>query len=126
MCAFFLHPDAPDVHALRIRTPKFDTHEEAELSYYSKRQERDSERRCWRIVYVSIAAFTLIMSGYLWSIRQDPRWWLYVRQFIVGAGSSMVCAYIAFSFCKGLQSWCWEMVGVEDEKEDDAVTHSAV
>jgi hypothetical protein len=113
MSAFYFHGDMHDVASLRIRTPKFDSHEEAEEHYYEKRLEKYEARARQRILYsvlVIIAVFTGMYRVYLDS---TPKTW---GQFLLYFATGALSAMIALTFCSKAMAWLWE---ITEENDDD-------
>jgi hypothetical protein len=127
MSAFYTHTDIIDVTALRIRTPKFETHDDAALHYYRKRMEVQASKERWRMIYSGLTLLALSVGVYKWHtglhLTMGPR----VLEFFLAATTSFGCCMIAVILCSRAFDWLWGWDDApENEKEDDAATHSAV
>jgi hypothetical protein len=113
---------SPDVTTLRIRTPDFSTHDEAERKYYQKRRDRDAARRRRQILY---GGLTLVAAGvvvYSWRTGFQPKMISTMLEFVGYAATSATCFILAFLLCRGT-GWCdsYEKELAAEEEEDSEV-----
>jgi hypothetical protein len=99
--------------SLRIRTPDFSTHEEAEYIYRQKRLNRQAERRFCSIIY----ATCVITAGCvgIYSHYQSP----------AALWGAIVCAFTGSAlgtmrFCRGVRS-TWKKETPAGKEDDSAV-----
>lgn len=91
------------VETLRIRTPDFSTHEEAERLYIKKRMDRAETRRQWKRVYTgSVVAACWIGGRALLSHSSAPLRADTAILITLGSVAFTVVSMAAYSFCKGV------------------------
>jgi hypothetical protein len=126
MSAFYFHGDMHDVATLRIRTPKFETHEEASEHYYMKLLERQAARERRRLFYSGLVLIAVGISLYKLYLTVNPQT---MGQFILSFVSGLLSAALALAFCTKAFAWLWDAAEEEDpvdEKESSEEEDSAV
>jgi hypothetical protein len=114
---------SPDVTALRIRTPDFSTHEEAEYKYYQKRKDRDAARRCRQILYGGLVLVAAGVTIYSWRTGFQSQMISRMIEFFGYAATSATCFIIAFLLCRRV-SWCEgdeKGAGIPEEEDESEV-----
>ena len=111
---------SPDVTTLRIRTPDFSTHDEAERKYYQKRRDRDAARRRRQILYGGLVLVAAGVVVYSWRTGFQPHLLSRVLEFFGYAATSATCLILAFLLCSRID-WCnafEKEEGISEEEED--------
>lgn len=116
MSAFYFHGDMHDVASLRIRTPKFETHDDAEEHYYEKRLEKYAARERRRIFYSVLVVIAVCTGMYRVYLEVNPQTWSQFLISFVTGGLSMILALI---FCTKGMLWVWDIVQAWDDDGDD-------
>ncbi len=124
MSAFYYHGDMHDVAALRIRTPKFETHEDADLHYYRKRLDRQVARERWRFIYSGLLIISFGVGLYKWHVGPHPVMWTHMLLYMA---SGAMAAALAIALCSRAMAWMWEDWDADfEEEKEGAKEDSAV
>lgn len=122
MSAFYFHSDMHDVTALRIRTPKFETHEDAAEHYYRKRMEKEAAKFRRQILYSGLVLMALGIGCYRAYLALHPET---LTQFILYMASGSLSVGIAILCCTSVVNRLWnveEETSAEEKKLDTEFT----
>ncbi len=101
--------------SLRIRTPDFTTHEEADHIYRQKRLQRQTEQKLRSIFYGSFVIVAASLGLYEYSRAPVALWGAVLSSFTGAAAGSL-------QFCRGLRrGWNADGSAAEKKEEDSAV-----
>jgi hypothetical protein len=116
MSAFYFHADMQDMAALKIRTPDFNTHEEAEQHYHEKRLEKYEARARRRILYSVLVIIGIVSGLYRWYLQSKPET---MSQFAISFITGALSMALALTLCTKGMLWLWDIIQEWDEVEDD-------
>ncbi len=101
--------------SLRIRTPDFTTHEEADRIYRQKRLQRQAEQKLRSIFYGSCVIAAASLGLYEYSRAPAALWGAVMSSFVGAATGSL-------QFCRGFRrGWSADVSAVEKKEDDSAV-----
>jgi hypothetical protein len=107
--------EAGGTPSLRIRTPDFTTHEEADRIYRQKRLQHQADQKLRSIFYGSCVIAAASLGLYEYSRAPAALWGAVVSSFVGAATGSL-------QFCRGFRrGWSADVSAVEKKEDDSAV-----